>query len=316
MLVWWCLPLRCALDCQALIAVALFWYLVSGISITLKQGPGFCLIWGCPLSWAWQGIAGRGFPLKSSTFSWGNEVPRPCCWSSLLLLLGEASLPLPAGCLPDPDRSLLSVWKPPYKTGFFSFRVLFSPNENNPHPVNHHLGWVFFPTICKSFLRCPWSCVSHTEQSQMRTCIDLCEQEWGTVGLWVLLVCCTRGCAHTRNKDSFLKHVSVLEVPGGLPTYRKGLCCVRNGISGWSQLDGCFGQLLVFCRMNGMRGKKGGQSDGFSIKPSFNAGHSSLCPVFLIFTGCLSLDLKGLFVELKGYVIPCGFFNHKNFQRF
>lgn len=115
-------------------------FLVFGVlSRALKQGPGFCLVWDCSLSWAWQGIAGRGFP-PSNPFSWGNEVPRPWCWSSLLSLLGAGSLPLPAGSLPDPARSLLSVWKPPFKTGFFGFRVLFFPNENNPHPVNHHLG--------------------------------------------------------------------------------------------------------------------------------------------------------------------------------
>lgn len=34
------------------------------------------------------------------------------------------------------------------------------------------------------------------------------------------------------------------------------------------------------------------------------------------FTCSLSLDLKGLLVELKGYVKPCFCFKHKNFQRF
>lgn len=138
------------------------------------------MVLDCFLSCTWQGLAGRGFPPQTlSTFSWGSEVPRHWCWSSLVLLLGAGVLSLPAGCLPDPGRSLHSVWKPPFKTGFFGFRVLFFPNENNPHPVNHHLGWfgVFFPTICKSFLRSPWSHVSHIEQSQMCTCINLCEQE-------------------------------------------------------------------------------------------------------------------------------------------
>lgn len=116
-------------------------FLVFGVSsVTLKQGPGFCLVWGCPLHALGKAYLGEALPPQIlPTFSWGNEVPRHCCWSSLLWLLGAGSLPLPAGFLPAPGRNLHSVWKPPFKTGFFGCRVLFFPNENNPHPVNHHL---------------------------------------------------------------------------------------------------------------------------------------------------------------------------------
>lgn len=131
--------------------------------------------------------------------------------------------------------------------------------------------------------------------------------------------CCIAQVAVHRNrkhKDSFSKHANVLEVPGGLPTRRKGLCCIRNSISGWSRLDACFGLLLVFCWMNSMRGKKREEYDGLWIKTSFNAGHSSLCPVFFTIFYLFSLDLKCLLVELKGYVKPCFCFKHKNFERF
>lgn len=196
-------------------------------------------------------------------------MPRHCCWSSLVSLLGAGSLPLPAGCLPDPGRSLHSVWKPPFKTGFFGFRLLFFPNENNPHPVNHHLGWFFFShyvqVLPKKSLE---SCQPHKAEPNVHMHQPVWARMSGTVSVFAIL---HRWMCINRTENTRIPFQNMLKCWRYLvsfPVVEKGLCCIRNWIRGWCQLDACFGQLLVFCRMNRMGlGERGNMMDSQSKPP-------------------------------------------------
>lgn len=106
--------------------------------MTLKQRPDLCLSLGCPLSRAQQARAGQWLfaPQILSAVVLGNRVTECCCWSSLASALGAVSWTCPW----DACQTQAFSVETSFKIEFFGFSVLFFPNENNPRPMNHHLG--------------------------------------------------------------------------------------------------------------------------------------------------------------------------------